>query len=99
MQTRRDGEQVEVRVADTGTGIPETARAKIFEPFFTTKDVGKGTGQGLAIIYGSIVKRHGGTVTFETETGRGTTFIIRLPIIPKTAPEERSPAPPGTTAA
>ncbi len=99
VQTRRDGEQVEVRVADTGTGIPETARAKIFEPFFTTKDVGKGTGQGLAIIYGSIVKRHGGTVTFETETGRGTTFIIRLPIIPKTAPEERSPAPPGTTAA
>jgi signal transduction histidine kinase len=82
VQTRRDGDHVEVRVSDTGTGIPEAARPKIFEPFFTTKDVGKGTGQGLSIIYGSIVKRHGGTVTFETETGRGTTFIIRLPIIP-----------------
>lgn len=80
VQTRRDGDQVEVRVSDTGTGIPEASRPKIFEPFFTTKDVGKGTGQGLSIIYGSIVKRHGGAVKFETEVGRGTTFIIRLPI-------------------
>ncbi len=83
VQTRRDGDQVEVRVTDTGTGIAEANRAKIFEPFFTTKDVGKGTGQGLAMIYGSMVKRHGGTVTFETEVGRGTTFIIRLPLKPQ----------------
>jgi PAS domain S-box-containing protein len=82
VQTRRDGEHIEVRVRDTGTGIPEAVRSKIFEPFFTTKDVGKGTGQGLAMVYGCIVKRHGGTVTFETEVGRGTTFIIRLPIGP-----------------
>ena len=93
MQTRRDGDHVEVRVTDTGTGIPEAARSKIFEPFFTTKDVGKGTGQGLAMIYGSIVKRHGGTVTFETETGRGTTFTIRLPIKPVLVPAENPSRP------
>jgi two-component system NtrC family sensor kinase len=80
IKTLRDGNFVEVRVTDTGTGIPESARPHIFEPFFTTKDVGKGTGQGLSIIYGSIVKRHEGTVRFETETGRGTSFILRLPI-------------------
>jgi len=80
VQTRRDGDHVQVLVTDTGTGIPENARSKIFEPFFTTKGVGRGTGQGLAMIYGSIVKKHGGTVTFETEMGRGTTFIIRLPL-------------------
>ena len=80
VQSLLAGDFVEVRVTDTGTGIPESARSKIFEPFFTTKDVGKGTGQGLSIIYGSIVKRHGGTVSFETETGKGTTFIIRLPL-------------------
>jgi PAS domain S-box-containing protein len=80
VRTRRDGDHIEIRVQDTGTGIPEAARPRIFEPFFTTKDVGKGTGQGLSIVYGSIVKQHGGTVRFETETGRGTTFIIRLPL-------------------
>jgi PAS domain S-box-containing protein len=82
VSTRRDGNQIEVRVADTGTGIAEANRPKIFAPFFTTKDVGKGTGQGLAIVYGSIVKRHGGSVRFETEVGKGTAFIIRLPISP-----------------
>jgi PAS domain S-box-containing protein len=93
VQTRRDGDQVEVRVTDTGTGIPESVREKIFEPFFTTKDVGKGTGQGLAMAYGSIVKRHGGTVTFETEVGKGTTFIIRLPLKPRNASEAVPPQP------
>jgi two-component system NtrC family sensor kinase len=80
IQTRRDGDFVEVRVTDSGTGIPEAVRSHIFEPFFTTKGVGKGTGQGLSIVYGTIVKRHGGAVSFETEVGRGTTFILRLPI-------------------
>jgi signal transduction histidine kinase len=78
---------------DTGTGIPEAARPKIFEPFFTTKDVGKGTGQGLAMVYGSIVNQHGGNVTFETETGRGTTFIIRLPLKLGVVPRTESPPP------
>jgi PAS domain S-box-containing protein len=81
--TRRDGDCVEVRVADTGTGIPENVRARIFEPFFTTKPVGKGTGQGLSIVYTNIVKKHGGTVTFESQTGKGTTFILRLPLTPQ----------------
>jgi PAS domain S-box-containing protein len=88
VQTLCDGDHVQIRVSDTGTGIPEAARPKIFEPFFTTKAVGQGTGQGLAMVYASVVKRHGGTVTFETEIGRGTTFIIRLPTKPmaETAP-------------
>ena len=81
VSTRHDGNWAEVRVSDTGTGIPEAIRPRIFEPFFTTKDIGKGTGQGLSIVYGSIVKRHGGTVSFESETGKGTTFIVRLPIV------------------
>jgi two-component system, NtrC family, sensor kinase len=85
IRTRREGGFVEVRVGDTGTGIPAAARPRIFEPFFTTKAVGKGTGQGLSIVYNTIVKQHGGTATFETETGRGTTFILRLPVHPAAA--------------
>jgi signal transduction histidine kinase len=73
-----------VRVNDTGTGIPEAIRPRIFEPFFTTKPVGKGTGQGLSIVYGNVVKKHGGTVRFESEVGKGTTFILRLPLAPCT---------------
>lgn len=80
VRTRREGECVEVSLSDTGTGIPESARPHIFEPFFTTKGVGRGTGQGLAIVYGSIVKKHGGTVNYNTEWGKGTTFTLRLPI-------------------
>ena len=82
VRTRLAGDHVEIRVSDTGTGIPESARPHIFEPFFTTKEVGKGTGQGLSIIYGSIVKKHGGSISFETETGRGTSFIVGLPTAP-----------------
>jgi PAS domain S-box-containing protein len=93
IRTHRDGDHVEVRVADTGTGIAEAHRQKIFDPFFTTKDVGKGTGQGLSIVYGCIVKHHGGTVTFETEVGQGTTFIIRLSINPQPAPGLKSVRP------
>ncbi len=79
--TQRDGGWAEIRVRDTGTGIPEDARAKIFDPFFTTKEVGKGTGQGLAIAHSTIADKHGGTLTFETESGKGTTFVIRLPLV------------------
>lgn len=78
--TRRCGDRAEIRTSDTGTGIPEKARAKIFDPFFTTKAVGKGTGQGLAIARSVVVDKHGGTIAFETETGKGTTFIITLPL-------------------
>jgi PAS domain S-box-containing protein len=94
IRTQRAGDQVVISVADTGTGIEEKHRAKIFEPFFTTKEVGKGTGQGLTVVYSNIVKKHSGTVTFETEIGRGTTFIIRLPLNPPAAtPAEPPPAP------
>ncbi len=75
-------EWAEIRISDTGTGIPPYARAKIFDPFFTTKEVGKGTGQGLAISHGVIVDKHKGQLLFETEMGQGTTFIIRLPLDP-----------------
>ncbi|MFH0947086.1 MAG: ATP-binding protein [Planctomycetota bacterium] len=81
ISTRRAGDDVEIQIADTGTGIPEKARAKVFDPFFTTKEVGKGTGQGLSIAHNVIVKKHKGTLDFETEVGKGTTFIIRLPLV------------------
>jgi two-component system, NtrC family, sensor kinase len=79
IETRHDGGWVEIRVQDTGTGIPEELRSRIFDPFFTTKPVGKGTGQGLEIAYSIIVKRHGGTITFDSKMGEGTTFVLRLP--------------------
>jgi PAS domain S-box-containing protein len=69
---------VEIRVEDTGTGIPEEIRSRIFEPFFTTKEAGKGTGLGLGLCY-EIVKNTGGTITFTTEAGKGTCFTVRLP--------------------
>lgn len=80
VSTRRDGESVEIRVKDTGTGIPKEIHSKVFTPFFTTKEVGKGTGQGLALAHSVVVHKHGGTISFETEEGAGTTFIVRIPI-------------------
>jgi signal transduction histidine kinase len=81
--TRSDGDAVEIRVEDTGCGIPKANQSKVFDPFFTTKPVGKGTGQGLAIAYGVIVQKHGGEIQLESEPGSGTTFIIRLPLTPE----------------
>ena len=78
--TRVLGDQVEIAITDTGKGIPVEVRSRIFDPFFTTKEVGKGTGQGLAIARNVVVDKHGGTLHFETEVGQGTTFYIRLPI-------------------
>ncbi len=77
-RTRLVNGQIEIRVSDTGTGIPPEIRDRIFEPFFTTKSVGKGTGQGLATAR-AIVERHGGSIDFETEMGCGTTFVVRFP--------------------
>jgi PAS domain S-box-containing protein len=82
IKTLQVGNWVEIRISDTGTGIPDKIRDHIFEPFFTTKEVGKGTGQGLAIAYDIVVVKHGGTLTFETRMGEGSTFIVRLPIEP-----------------
>lgn len=78
--SRVDGEDVVVSIADDGCGIPAGIRDRIFEPFFTTKEVGKGTGQGLAISRAVVVDRHGGSLSFDSEPGRGTTFHVRLPI-------------------
>jgi two-component system, NtrC family, sensor kinase len=77
--TRLDGEVVMISVRDTGGGIPENIRHRIFEPFFTTKEVGRGTGQGLAISHNIIVKRHGGSIECDSEIGKGTVFHLRLP--------------------
>jgi signal transduction histidine kinase len=78
--TRVLDDQVEIAIGDSGKGIPVEVRSRIFDPFFTTKEVGKGTGQGLAIARAVVVDKHGGTLHFETELGQGTTFYIRLPI-------------------
>jgi two-component system NtrC family sensor kinase len=79
IRTRQDANWVEIRISDSGSGIPESIRHRIFDPFFTTKEVGKGTGQGLAIARSVVVDKHSGTLAFETEMGRGTTFVVRLP--------------------
>jgi len=75
-----DEKCLEVRISDTGGGIPKEIQDKVFNPFFTTKTVGKGTGQGLSISH-AIISRHQGTIAFESEEGIGTTFIIQLPLM------------------
>ena len=80
VETRHEDDAVLIAISDTGSGVPEEIRNKIFDPFFTTKDVGKGTGQGLAIARSIVVDKHGGTLTFESEVGQGTTFQIQLPV-------------------
>jgi signal transduction histidine kinase len=80
ISTRHVGDFVEIDIADSGSGIPEAIRDRIFEPFFTTKEVGKGSGQGLAIARSIIVDKHNGSLTFKSEVGKGTTFTIRLPL-------------------
>ena len=79
IETRLEGEDVLISIRDTGTGIPESAQARIFEPFFTTKEVGKGTGQGLALVWSIVKEKHGGDITFDTKVGEGTRFVVRLP--------------------
>ncbi len=74
------GDEIEIRVKDNGDGIPDEIREKIFQPFFTTKPTGEGTGLGLSLSYDIITKGHGGKLDLETNEGRGTTFIISLPV-------------------
>jgi two-component system, NtrC family, sensor kinase len=80
IRTRAAGDHALISIADTGCGIPADVADRIFDPFFTTKEVGRGTGQGLAIARTFVVERHGGSLTFETAPGEGTTFHVRLPI-------------------
>ncbi|SRR6266581_2665950 len=81
----RSGGHMEIRVSDDGGGIPPGIRDRIYDPFFTTKPVGKGTGQGLAIVYSTIVDKHQGEIRCESEVGVGTTFILRLPMVCESA--------------
>jgi two-component system, NtrC family, sensor kinase len=91
VSTYRVEQAVEIRISDTGPGIPAEIQERIFEPFFTTKEVGKGTGQGLALAYDVVERKHAGNITFESHHGQGTTFIIRLPVMPpETLPEDQN---------
>lgn len=92
LTTRQGDGTVIVSVTDTGTGIPERARDKIFDRYFTTKAPGKGTGLGLALAYSTVVEKHGGTMSFESVEGQGTTFTITIPMLggePASGPTER----------
>ena len=92
IRTSLEEDTVLISIADTGRGIPENVRDKVFDPFFTTKEIGRGSGQGLAIAHSVVVQRHGGTLTFTSEVGKGTTFYVRLPLDIKAKPVEEKPA-------
>lgn len=80
IHTKQQDDSILINISDTGGGIPEDIKERVFDPFFTTKEVGKGTGQGLAIAYSVIVDKHQGQISLQTTPGEGTTFTIRLPI-------------------
>jgi len=80
VRTRRDDNRVCIEISDTGCGIPEALGERIYDPFFTTKEVGRGSGQGLAIARSIVVDKHGGLLSYDSEVGQGTTFKILLPI-------------------
>ncbi|MEL7314266.1 MAG: ATP-binding protein, partial [Cyanobacteria bacterium J06559_3] len=81
IQTQKtSSNHIQIRITDNGSGIPSSVKARLFDPFFTTKDVGKGTGLGLSISYQIITERHGGTLRCQSESGRGTEFIIEIPL-------------------
>jgi PAS domain S-box-containing protein len=81
IRTAADQDAVAISISDNGCGIPSHVQARLFEPFFTTKEVGRGSGQGLAIVRG-VAQKHGGTVDFESAVDLGTTFVLRLPLAP-----------------
>jgi len=80
IRTSMEGDAAVIAISDTGSGIPEAHRDRVFDAFFTTKEVGRGTGQGLAISRSIVVDRHGGTLTFDSTLGAGTTFYVRIPL-------------------
>ena len=80
VRTRCAGNMLEIAISDTGCGIPESIRSRVFDPFFTTKEVGRGTGQGLAIARSIVVERHHGSIRFEPNGGQGTTFVVTIPL-------------------
>jgi PAS domain S-box-containing protein len=80
VRTRCENNEAIVSISDTGSGIPVAIQTRVFDPFFTTKEVGKGTGQGLAIARTIVVERHGGRIAFEPNLPQGTTFLVSLPV-------------------
>ena len=78
--TKMVGDKIQVSVIDNGPGIPDSIKEKIFQPFFTTKPTGQGTGLGLSLAY-DIVKAHGGTILVDSTVGKGSTFVITIPVI------------------
>jgi signal transduction histidine kinase len=92
IETESKNGAVEVRISDTGSGIPKENLTRIFDPFFTTKEVGKGTGLGMNIAY-NIIKKHNGTITVDSKVGEGTTFTIRLPIAIDSSDEDKPDQP------
>ncbi|HKC62205.1 MAG TPA: ATP-binding protein [Pyrinomonadaceae bacterium] len=89
VKTGYEGDRVVVTISDTGCGIPPEAMKRIFDPFFTTKPIGEGTGLGLSVTY-SIIERHKGTISVESQSGIGTTFTISIPVDSQPAEEESS---------
>jgi signal transduction histidine kinase len=80
VRTAVDGDDAVITVSDTGSGIPKHVRDRIFEPFYTTKEVGRGSGQGLALSRSIVADRHSGSIEVETAVGAGTTFSVRVPL-------------------
>ncbi len=91
ISTRHVWNKIVVKVEDSGRGIPEDVANRIFDPFFTTKGVGKGTGLGLSISYG-IITEHGGNIYASSKLGKGTVFVVELPVTGKTSGDETEAA-------
>lgn len=91
LRTRADSHYVHIEVEDNGAGMTKKVRQHMFEPFFTTKEVGEGTGLGLSISYFIVTEHHGGSIEVESQPGKGSTFIIRLPLTPPSGIELATP--------
>jgi signal transduction histidine kinase len=87
IRTRVNGANVELEIEDNGCGMPPAVLDRIFDPFFTTKEIGKGTGQGLAIARAVVVEKHAGKIDVTSRVGHGTTFAITLPVLGREAAE------------
>jgi len=83
IKTRKEGDQVKIHLIDNGMGMDEITKKKMFDPFFTTKDVGEGTGLGMSIVF-KIIEKHNGKIEVNSEIGKGTEFIITLPMLQPT---------------
>ncbi|MFI4983063.1 MAG: sensor histidine kinase, partial [Nevskiales bacterium] len=90
LKTEHEGDWVRVSIQDNGKGIAPENLKKVFDPFFTTKPVGQGTGLGLSISY-QIVQAHGGTIQVASAVGKGTRFVISLPLAPAVQPAVAAP--------